>query len=81
MHLPPVNIGVSYYTCLQGTRSRESAKQGALITPTKQCLPAHAAMGNRCVSTTLRRLAKRVVTRQMQRKKRSSVTCHGRLSL
>ena len=38
-------------------------------------------MGNRCVSTTLRRLAKRAVTRQMQRKKRSSVTCHGRLSL
>ena len=38
-------------------------------------------MGNRCVSTTLLWQAKRVVTRQMQRKKRCSVTYHRHLSL
>ena len=41
---------------------------------------ASPGVGNRCVCMALRWCAKNGVTRQKQREKRSSVTCHRRLS-
>ena len=65
----------------QATRAAFWDRHGALnrVWPQNPPPPPRRRCG-RCVCTTLRWGAKKDVTQQMQRKKRSSAKCHGRLT-